>query len=39
MDEFDNLDAQGRFIVQAQGMRDHSFHEMQVDYQNATIDF
>ena len=32
MDEFDNLNAQGRFIVQAQGMRDHSFHEMQVDY-------
>ena len=38
-DELENLQAQGRFIVQAQGMRDHSFHEMQVDYQNATIDF
>lgn len=24
--------AQGRFIVHARGIRDHSFHEVQVDY-------
>ena len=30
--------AQGRFIVHARGMRDHSFHEVQIDYQNAMID-
>ena len=27
--------AQGRFIVHARGMRDHSFHEVQIDQQNA----
>ena len=30
--------AQGRFIVHARGMRDHSFHEVQIDYQDARID-
>jgi hypothetical protein len=30
--------AQGRFVVHAKGMRDHSFHEVQVDYQDARID-
>ena len=30
--------AQGRFIVHAKGMRDHIFHEVYVDYQNADID-
>jgi hypothetical protein len=29
--------AQGRFIVHAKGMRDHIFHEVYVDYQNAEI--
>lgn len=24
--------AQGRFIVHARGMRDHIFHEVQIDY-------
>lgn len=27
--------AQGRFIVHARGMKDHSFHEVQIDYQDA----
>lgn len=30
--------AQGRFVVHAKGMKDHSFHEVQVDYQDARID-
>lgn len=30
--------AQGRFIVHARGMRDHSFHEIQVDLQDAKVD-
>lgn len=30
--------AQGRFIIHARGMRDHSFHEVQIDQQNAEID-
>ena len=30
--------AQGRFIVHARGMRDHTFHEVQIDYQNAQFD-
>ena len=30
--------AQGRFIVQAKGMRDHIFHEVYVDFQNAEVD-
>jgi len=30
--------AQGRFIAHARGMRDHTFHEVQVDYVNAEID-
>jgi len=30
--------AQGRFIVHARGVRDHTFHEVQVDYQNAQFD-
>lgn len=30
--------AQGRFIVHARGMRDHSFHEVQIDYQDARVD-
>ena len=30
--------AQGRFIVQAKGMKDHMFHEVCVDYQDAEID-
>jgi len=30
--------AQGRFVVHARGMREHSFHEVQIDYQDAKID-
>ena len=30
--------AQGRFVVHAKGMREHTFHEIQVDYQNAQFD-
>lgn len=30
--------AQGRFIVHTRGMRDHSFHEVQLDFQDAVID-
>jgi len=30
--------AQGRFIVHAKGMREQSFHEVQIDYVNAKID-
>ena len=30
--------AQGRFIVHAKGIREQSFHEVQIDYQNARID-
>ena len=30
--------AQGRFIVHAKGVRDHIFHEVQVDYQDAEYD-
>lgn len=30
--------AQGRFVVHARGMRDHSFHEVQIDAQNARVD-
>ena len=29
--------AQGRFVVHSKGMREHSFHEIQIDYQNAFI--
>jgi len=37
--EDDSPFAQGRFVVHAKGMRDQCFHEVQVDYQNAQIDF
>lgn len=30
--------AQGRFIVHARGMRDHTFHEIQVDHVNSQFD-
>jgi hypothetical protein len=30
--------AQGRYIVHARGMRDHTFHEVQVDFQSAKYD-
>jgi hypothetical protein len=30
--------AQGRFIVHSRGIRDQSFHEIQIDYQNAKVD-
>ena len=30
--------AQGRFIVHSRGIRDQSFHEVQIDYQDAEID-
>lgn len=30
--------AQGRFVVHARGMRDHSFHEVQIDHQDAKVD-
>jgi hypothetical protein len=30
--------AQGRFIVHARGIRDHTFHEVQVDYVDAQFD-
>jgi starch synthase len=36
-DEVGSL-AQGRFIVHARGFRDHSFHEVQVDQQDARVD-
>ena len=35
----DNLYAQGRFIIHAKGMRDQCFHEVQVDYQDAQVDY
>jgi hypothetical protein len=31
--------AQGRFIVHAKGMREQIFHEVQVDYQDAKVDY
>jgi hypothetical protein len=39
-DEDDTLGslAQGRFVVHAKGVRDHIFHEVQVDFQNAEVD-
>lgn len=30
--------AQGRFVVHSKGTRDQSFHEVQIDYQDAQID-
>jgi len=30
--------AQGRFIVHSKGLKDHIFHEVCVDYQNAEVD-
>jgi len=30
--------AQGRFVVHTRGVKDQSFHEVQIDYQNADID-
>lgn len=27
--------AQGRYIVHPRGIKDHTFHEVQIDYQNA----
>lgn len=30
--------AQGRFVVHSKGIRDQSFHEVQIDYQDAQID-
>jgi len=30
--------AQGRFIVHTRGMRENSFHEVQIDHQDAEID-
>ena len=38
-DEDDSMGqlAQGRFIAHAKGMRDHIFHEVYVDYQNAEV--
>ena len=30
--------AQGRFVVHTRGMREHSFHEVQIDHQDAEID-
>lgn len=35
----DNPHAQGRFIVHAKGIRDSCFHEVQVDYQDAKVDY
>lgn len=32
------LFAQGRFIVHARGMKEHTFHEIQVDFQNGQYD-
>lgn len=29
------LSAQGRFVVHGRGMRDHIFHEVSIDYQDA----
>ena len=37
-DQDDSPFAQGRFVVHARGMRDHCFHEVQVDYQDAKLD-
>lgn len=44
-DEYDDEDedqqgsvAQGRFVVHSRGIRDLSFHEVQIDYQDAQID-
>jgi hypothetical protein len=39
MEEPEVYAAQGRFIIHSKGMRDHIFHEVQVDYQNATVDY
>jgi len=30
--------AQGRFVVHSKGIREHAFHEVQIDFQNAKID-
>ena len=35
----ESLAAQGRFVVHARGMRDHIFHEVSIDYQDAQVDF
>ena len=37
-DELDEQIAQGRFIVQARGMKDHIFHEVITDFQDAQLD-
>lgn len=37
--DIDNLIAQGRYIIQAKGIRDETFHEVQIDYQNSKIDY
>lgn len=38
-EEEDCPQAQGRFIVHAKGIRDQCFHEVQIDYQDARIDY
>lgn len=37
--DMDTLTAQGRFIVHAKGVKDYNFHEVQIDYQNAKLDY
>jgi glycosidase len=37
-DEIETSLAQGRFIVHARGIRDHTFHEVQVDHVGAEYD-
>jgi hypothetical protein len=37
--DIDQMIAQGRYIIQAKGIQDHTFHEVQIDYQNAKIDY
>lgn len=34
-DELETAFAQGRFIVHARGVRDHTFHEVQIDHVGA----
>lgn len=39
MYDIDSMIAQGRYIIQAKGIRDETFHEVQIDNQDCKIDY
>ena len=39
MYDLDSMTAQGRYIVHAKGIRDETFHEVQIDNQDCKVDY